>query len=81
MFPRLAAILLILAIAANLIPLYVLSRRYPGVIYSDPRDVPPAPVAIVFGAGVQPSGELSWIVMRNDELHPLPAIGVVLYFA
>ena len=55
-------VLMLLAIAVTVVPGAWVHFRYQGLIYTQVRDVPPAPVAIVFGAAVRPDGEPSWML-------------------
>jgi vancomycin permeability regulator SanA len=48
--------LLLLAVLAGVVPGAYAYFRYRSIIYSDPSDVPVAPVAIVFGAAIRPGG-------------------------
>ncbi|MCL4534773.1 MAG: YdcF family protein [Bacteroidetes bacterium] len=59
---QLTGAVFLLAIVATVVPALDVFFRYQGLIYSDPRQVPPAPTAIVFGAGVTPDGRPSWML-------------------
>lgn len=60
--PKVFALLGVLTIITVVVPGAWACFRYQGAIYAQPEQVPPAPVAIVFGAEVRPDGELSWML-------------------
>jgi SanA protein len=61
--------LLLLATMAVAIgyPLWTLTLRYRGLIYTRPEAVPPRPVALVFGAGYWPDGTPSDVMKDRVE--------------
>ncbi len=59
---RIVGLLGILIIIGIVAPGAWVYYRYQGMIYDEPELVPPAPVAIVFGAAVRPDGEPSWML-------------------
>lgn len=63
---RLLLILLTLGLILTLAPAGYIFLRFQPAIYEKVDEVPPAPIAIVFGAGVWPDGEPS--LMLSDRL-------------
>lgn len=59
---KIAGLVSLLAIVAVVIPGLDVYFHYRAYIYDDPQQVPPAPIAIVFGAGVGPDGQPSWML-------------------
>ena len=55
-------LLVLLGAVATVIPGAWVHFRYQRLIYTQADQVPPAPVAIVFGAAVRPNGEPSWML-------------------
>ncbi|MBI2954942.1 MAG: YdcF family protein [Chloroflexi bacterium] len=64
---RIVGLLGLCAIIAIAAPGAWVYTRYQGVVYSTAELVPPAPVAIVFGAAVRPDGEPSWMLAHRVD--------------
>ena len=65
-------VLLALALLLVVLPTLWVGLRYRDRIYADPAAVPPAPVAIVFGAAVRPDGQPS--MMLADRIDAAVAL-------
>ena len=59
---KIIVLLGLLAVIAAAIPGMLVYFPYQGDIYDRPGEIPPAPVAIVFGAAINSDGEPSWML-------------------
>ncbi|MBI2864912.1 MAG: YdcF family protein [Chloroflexi bacterium] len=64
-----STLIVVMLIAA---PLAWVFSRHSGLVYEDPVAVPPAPIAIVFGAGLRPDGQPS--SMLSDRVDAAVAL-------